>query len=103
MKVRYRFAVGVVAALMSAGSFATTAHASTMKNGGGSKSPSSHSTNSGSGWKGDWRSDRRNDRDRSRDHDRFRDHCCDNGNDNSGSDCDWLEFHDHDAWLRECQ
>jgi hypothetical protein len=106
MKVRYRFAVGVVAALMSAGSFATTAHASTMSKGGsGKSSTSSHSSNSGSNWRSDRRNDFRNDRrnDFRNDHNRFRDHCCDNGGDNSGKDCDWLESHDHDAWVRDCE
>ena len=103
MKVRYRFAVGVVAALMSAGSYATSAHASTMSKGGGNKG--GNSQHQSSTWKGDSRNDRRNDfrRDRFRDHDRFN-HCCDNNNhDNGGEDCDWLRDHDHDAWVRDCE
>ena len=113
MRLRYRFIVTLVVAIMGLASAGSTAYASTM--GQGSKGNVQHvsqTQKSPGGWNRSWH-DRDSHRDSHRDEhrdfhhdnhccDHNNDHCCDNGGDFS-NDCDWLRDHDHDAWLRECR
>ena len=126
MKVRYRFVVALVAALLGMGwSFGTTtAHAATMGTsathmtmgqhpGGGGKDFSERRGNDCC--HGDHSAERHGERfheerfheerhDCCHDEHFHEDHCCNNGDEFNGeSECDWLRDHDRDRWWRDCE